>query len=35
MKKFLFLMVGLASDPTIAPFDHVIYDLQLINCNNV
>ena len=21
-----------ASDPNIAPFDHAIYDLQLVNC---
>ena len=34
-KVFIFNGWTFASDPTIAPFDHAIYDLQLINCNNV
>ena len=34
-KVFIFNGWTFASDTTIAPFDHAIYDLQLINCNNV
>ena len=34
-KVFIFNGWTFASDPTIAPFDHAIYDLQLVNCNNV
>jgi len=34
-KVFIFNGWTFASDATIAPFDHAIYDLQLINCNNV
>ena len=35
-KKSLFLMVGLSRlIPTLTPFDHAIYDLQLLNCNKV
>ena len=34
-KGFIFNGWTFASDPTIAPFDHAIYDLQLVNCNNV
>ena len=34
-KVFIFNGWTFSSDPTIAPFDHAIYDLQLINCNNV
>ena len=33
-KVFIFNGWTFASDPTLAPFDHAIYDLQLINCNN-
>ena len=32
-KVFIFNGWTFASDPTITPFDHAIYDLQLINCN--
>ena len=32
-KVFIFNGWTFSSDPTIAPFDHAIYDLQLINCN--
>lgn len=31
---FIFNGWTFSSDPTIAPFDHAIYDLQLVNCNN-
>ena len=31
---FIFNGWTFASDPTIAPFDHAIYDLQLLNCSN-
>mgnify|MGYP001302328053 CR=1 FL=1 len=31
---FIFNGWTFASDPTLTPFDHAIYDLQLINCNN-
>ena len=34
-KVFIFNGWTFSSDTTIAPFDHAIYDLQLINCNNV
>ncbi len=34
-KVFIFNGWTFSSDPTIAPFDHAIYDLQLIDCNNV
>ena len=34
-KVFIFNGWTFSSDPTIAPFDHAIYDLQLINCYNV
>ena len=34
-KVFIFNGWTFASDPTIAPFDHAIYDLQLVNCNKV
>ena len=32
-KVFIFNGWTFSSDPTIAPFDHAIYDLQLVNCN--
>tara|TARA_Y100000591_G_scaffold270927_1_gene245933 strand:+ start:756 stop:1265 length:510 start_codon:yes stop_codon:yes gene_type:complete len=32
---FIFNGWTFSSDPNITPFDHAIYDLQLINCNNV
>ena len=34
-KVFIFNGWTFSSDPTLAPFDHAIYDLQLVNCNNV
>ena len=34
-KVYIFNGWTFSSDPTIAPFDHAIYDLQLIDCNNV
>ena len=34
-KIFIFNGWTFASDPTIAPFDHAIYDLQLVNCTKV
>ena len=34
-KVFIFNGWTFSSDPSIAPFDHAIYDLQLINCNKV
>ena len=34
-KVFIFNGWTFASDPTIAPFDHAIYDLQLVGCDNV
>ena len=34
-KVFIFNGWTFSSDPTIAPFDHAIYDLQLINCSKV
>jgi hypothetical protein len=33
-KVFIFNGWTFSSDPTIAPFDHAIYDLQLVDCNN-
>ena len=32
-KVFIFNGWTFASDPNLTPFDHAIYDLQLINCN--
>ena len=32
-KIFIFNGWTFSSDATIAPFDHAIYDLQLVNCN--
>ena len=32
-KVFIFNGWTFASDPTLTPFDHAIYDLQLINCS--
>ena len=32
-KVFIFNGWTFASDPTLTPFDHAIYDLQLVNCN--
>ena len=34
-KVFIFNGWTFSSDPTIAPFDHAIYDLQLLDCNKV
>ena len=34
-KVFIFNGWTFSSDPAIAPFDHAIYDLQLVNCNKV
>ena len=34
-KVFIFNGWTFSSDPSITPFDHAIYDIQLINCNNV
>jgi len=34
-KIFIFNGWTFSSDPTLAPFDHAIYDLQLVDCNNV
>ena len=34
-KVFIFNGWTFSSDTTVAPFDHAIYDLQLINCNKV
>jgi len=33
-KVFIFNGWMFASDPSLTPFDHAIYDLQLINCYN-
>ena len=33
-KVFIFNGWTFASDPTLTPFDHAIYNLQLINCSN-
>ena len=32
---FIFNGWTFASDPSLTPFDHAIYDLKLLNCNNV
>ena len=32
-KVFIFNGWTFASDPSLTPFDHAIYDLQLVNCN--
>ena len=34
-KVFIFNGWTFSEDPTLAPFDHAIYDLQLLNCYNV
>ena len=34
-KVFIFNGWTFASDPSLTPFDHAIYDLQLLNCKNV
>ena len=34
-KIFIFNGWTFSSDPSIAPFDHAIYDLQLTNCNKI
>ena len=34
-KVFIFNGWTFSSDPNLTPFDHAIYDLQLINCYNV
>ena len=34
-KVFIFNGWTFASDPSLTPFDHAIYDLQLLNCNDV
>ncbi len=34
-KVFIFNGWTFSSDPSLAPFDHAIYDLQLVNCNKV
>ncbi len=34
-KVFIFNGWTFSSDPSITPFDHAIYDLQLVNCSNV
>ena len=34
-KVFIFNGWTFSSDPNLTPFDHAIYDLQLVNCNNV
>ena len=34
-KVFIFNGWTFSSDPTLAPFDHAIYDLQLVRCDNV
>ena len=33
-KVFIFNGWTFSSDPTLAPFDHAIYDLQLVKCYN-
>ena len=33
-KVFIFNGWTFASDPSLTPFDHAIYDLQLLHCNN-
>ena len=32
-KVFIFNGWTFSSDPNLTPFDHAIYDLQLLNCN--
>ncbi len=34
-KVFIFNGWTFSSDPSLTPFDHAIYDLQLVNCYNV
>ena len=34
-KVFIFNGWTFSSDPSLSPFDHAIYDLQLVNCFNV
>ena len=34
-KVFIFNGWTFASDPSLTPFDHAIYDLRLVNCNTV
>ncbi len=34
-KVFIFNGWTFSSDPNLTPFDHAIYDLQLLNCQNV
>ena len=34
-KVFIFNGWTFASDPSLTPFDHAIYDLQLLNCSSV
>ena len=34
-KVFIFNGWTFSSDPNLTPFDHAIYDLQLLNCENV
>ena len=34
-KVFIFNGWTFASDPSLTPFEHAIYDIQLVNCNNV
>ena len=33
-KVFIFNGWTFASDPSLTPFDHAIYDIQLLNCSN-
>ena len=32
---FIFNGWTFASDPSLTPFDHAIYDLQLLNCSDI
>jgi len=34
-KVFIFNGWTFSSDPSLTPFDHAIYDIQLVNCRNV
>ena len=34
-KVFIFIGWTFASDPSLTPFDHAIYDIKLLNCKNV
>ena len=34
-KVYIFNGWTFSSDPNLTPFDHAIYDLQLLNCNKV